>query len=114
MPDTRDSPPSRDSSDRSASLLPSPGRTVAVKVLRRPPSTGELLARRLRHPHLLAVYGVSGLQTAFSTVEMEYCGRLTLQTLLDTTEQPLPPRRVARWAEGCMGGRRGCQALVES
>ena len=82
-------------------LSASADRPVAVKVVRgRPPSAGELLARRLRHPHLLTVYGVYGVRTAFSTVEMEYCGRLTLQALLDTAEQPLPAASVARWDRG--------------
>ena len=81
----------------SSPLCRFPGRTVAVKVLRgRPPTPGELLARRLRHPHLVTVYGVYGLNTAFSTVEMEYCGGRSLQTLLDASDGPLTAASVAR------------------
>ena len=81
------------------------GRPIAVKVLLRgrSPSAGELLARRLRHPHLVAVYGVyGGLGTAFSAVEMEYCGQRSLQALLDAAERPLSAGCVARW-----GGKKG-------
>ncbi|XP_043198736.1 serine/threonine-protein kinase mos-like [Amphibalanus amphitrite] len=73
-------------------------RPVAVKVVRgRPPSAGDLLARRLRHPHLVAVYGVYGVNAAFSTVEMEYCGGASLQALLDAADGPLPAADVARF-----------------
>ncbi|XP_037077194.1 proline-rich receptor-like protein kinase PERK2 [Pollicipes pollicipes] len=76
-------------------------RAVAVKVLRgRQPSAGELLA----------VLGVYGLNAAFSTVEMEYCGDLTLQMLLDDRDAPLPVAAVGRYASQLVSALAYCHA----